>query len=56
MPANAVVQSANVSLTHRLREQARSHKLTEFNCQHRSVLLFCVSWLACDADNSVYQA
>ncbi|AZF64474.1 hypothetical protein C4J83_3487 [Pseudomonas sp. LBUM920] len=31
--ANAVFQSAHVSLAHRLREQARSHKLTEFNCQ-----------------------
>ncbi|PSL91830.1 hypothetical protein C7U57_23405 [Pseudomonas sp. R9.37] len=32
-----------------------SHTLTEFNCQHRSVWLFCGSWLACDADNSVNQ-
>ena len=31
--AEAVVQSAHVSLTHRFREQARSHKLTAFNCQ-----------------------
>ncbi|PSL93500.1 hypothetical protein C7U57_14440 [Pseudomonas sp. R9.37] len=37
-------------------EQARSHKLTEFNCQHRAALLFCGSWLACDAGTSVYQA
>ncbi len=56
LPANAVCQSAHVSLTHRLREQARSHNLTEFICQHRSALLFCGSWLACDADNSMYQA
>ena len=29
--ANAVGQSAHLSLTHRLREQARSHKLTAFS-------------------------
>ncbi|AZF63262.1 hypothetical protein C4J83_2273 [Pseudomonas sp. LBUM920] len=56
--ANAVGQSAHVSLADRLREQARSHKLTEFSRQYRSalLLLFCGSWLACDADTSVYQA
>ncbi|AZF62953.1 hypothetical protein C4J83_1958 [Pseudomonas sp. LBUM920] len=43
-------------LTHRLREQARSHKLTEFSLHHRTAWLFCGSWLACDANNSVYQA
>ncbi len=53
--ANAVVQSAHVSLAHRLREQARSHKLTELSCQHRTALLFCGNWLACDADTSLYQ-
>src|SRR5471030_2135943 len=53
--AKAVVQSAHVSLTHRLREQARSHKLTEFSCQHRIAVLFCESWLACDAGTLVYQ-
>ncbi|WP_124417071.1 hypothetical protein [Pseudomonas sp. LBUM920] len=56
MLANAVVQSAHVSLTHRIREQARSHKLTEFSLHHCTALLFCGSWLACDADTSVYQA
>jgi len=56
LPANAVVQSAHVSLAHRLREQARSHKLTEFSLQHRTALFFCGGWLACDADNSVHQA
>ena len=56
--AKAVGQLAHVSLTQRFREQARSHKLTEFSRQHRSalLLLFCGSWLACDADTSVYQA
>src|SRR5471030_109687 len=53
--ANAVVQSAHVSLAHRLREQARSHKLTECSRQHCSAWLFCGSWLACDAGASVYQ-
>jgi len=53
--ANAVGQSAHVSLAHRIREQARSHNLTECICQHRTALLFCGSWLACDADTSVYQ-
>ncbi|WP_218568283.1 hypothetical protein, partial [Pseudomonas sp. Larv2_ips] len=44
--ANAVVQSAHLSLTHRLREQARSHKLTEFSRQHRTAFAFL--WeLAC---------
>src|SRR5471032_1158835 len=37
--AKAVVQSAHLSLTHRLREQARSHKLTEFSRQHCTALL-----------------
>ncbi|MGU9811413.1 hypothetical protein, partial [Pseudomonas sp. LF052] len=54
--AKAVYQSAHVSLTHRLREQARSHNLTDFSRQHCTALLFCGSWLACDADTSVYQA
>src|SRR5476649_89669 len=51
-------QSAPVSLTHRLREQARSHNLTECSRQHCTALplLFCGSWLACDAGTSVYQA
>ncbi|AZF64375.1 hypothetical protein C4J83_3388 [Pseudomonas sp. LBUM920] len=31
--ANAVFQSAHVSLAHCFREQARSHKVTAFNCQ-----------------------
>ncbi|PSL90743.1 hypothetical protein C7U57_29050, partial [Pseudomonas sp. R9.37] len=31
--AKAVVQSTHVSLTYRFREQARSHKVTAFNCQ-----------------------
>ncbi|QJI10973.1 hypothetical protein HKK58_01285 [Pseudomonas sp. ADAK22] len=53
--ANAVGQSAHVSLVGRLREQARSHKLTEFSCQHRTTWLFCGSWLACDAGTLVYQ-
>ncbi|PSL90696.1 hypothetical protein C7U57_28795 [Pseudomonas sp. R9.37] len=53
--AKAVVQSAHVSLTHRLREQARSHKLTAFSCQHRTAWLFCGRWLACDAGTSVCQ-
>src|SRR5471032_1530719 len=48
-------QSAHVSLTYRFREQARSHKLTEFNGKHRTAWLFCGSWLACDAGTSVYQ-
>ena len=56
LPANAVGQSAHVSLADRLREQARSHNLTEFSRRHHIALLFCGSWLACDADNSVYQA
>src|SRR5471030_1342293 len=37
--AKGVVQSAHLSLTHRLREQARSHKLTEFSRQHCTALL-----------------
>ena len=37
--ANAVFQSAHVSLAHRLREQARSHKLTSFSRQHRTAWL-----------------
>ncbi len=46
LPANAVGQSAHVSLAHRLREQARSHKLTEFSRQHRTA--FALLWeLAC---------
>src|SRR5471030_2577384 len=53
--AKAVCQLTHVLLTHRLREQARSHNLTEFSLQHRTALLFCGSWLACDADTSVYQ-
>ena len=53
--AKAVVQSAHVSLTHRFREQARSHKLTAFSCQHRTAWLICGSWLACDAGTSVCQ-
>ncbi|TVT90733.1 hypothetical protein FPT15_12945 [Pseudomonas sp. RGB] len=55
MLANAVCQSAHVWLTHRLREQARSHNLTEFSLHHRTALLFCGSWLACDAGTSVHQ-
>src|SRR5471032_723687 len=44
--AKAVVQSAHVSLAHRLREQARSHKLTEFSLHHRTAFAFL--WeLAC---------
>ncbi len=38
------------------RRQASSHKLTEFSRPHRTAWLFCGSWLACDAGNSVYQA
>src|SRR5471032_172689 len=53
--AEAVVQSAHVSLTYRFREQARSHNSTAFSCQHRSAWLFCGSWLACDAGTSVCQ-
>ena len=55
LPANAVDQLAHMSLTQRLREQARSHKLTELSRQHRTALLFCGRWLACDAGTSVYQ-
>src|SRR5471030_239820 len=44
--AKAVVQSAHVSLTHRLREQARSHKLTEFSLHHHSAFAFLLG-LAC---------
>jgi hypothetical protein len=29
---------------------------SEFSCQHRSALLFCGSWLACDTDTSIHQA
>ncbi len=54
--ANAVVQSPHVSLAYRLREQARSHKLTEFSRQHRTAWLFCGSGLARDAGASVHQA
>ena len=54
--ANAVFQSPQVSLAHRLREQARSHKLTEFNCKHRTAWLFCGSGLARDVGASVHQA
>jgi hypothetical protein len=39
--ANTVCQSIHLSLTHRLREQARSHNLTEFGVQ-TSVLCFSV--------------
>src|SRR5471030_1223911 len=46
-----------LSATHSrcLRRQASSHKLTESRLNHRTALLFCGSWLACDADNSVHQ-
>src|SRR5471032_74251 len=54
--AKAVCQLHMSWLTHRLREQARSHKLTEFSRQHRIAVLFCGSWLACDAGTSVYRA
>ncbi|QHD07261.1 hypothetical protein PspR76_16660 [Pseudomonas sp. R76] len=39
--ANAVGQSIHLSLTHRIREQARSHNLTEFGRQ-TTVLCFSV--------------
>jgi hypothetical protein len=55
LPANAVGQLAHMSLTHRLREQARSHNLTEFNLHDCTALLFCGSWLACDVGTAVYQ-
>src|SRR5476649_2369916 len=56
--AKAVGQLAHVSLAQRLREQARSPSLTEYSRQHCTplLLLFCGSWLACDAGTSVYQA
>ncbi len=56
MLAKAMCQLHMSWLTHTFREQARSHKLTEFSCQHRTAWLFCGSWLACDAGTSVHQA
>ena len=41
MLANAVCQSTHLSLTHRIREQARSHNSTEFGHQ-TNVLCFAV--------------
>ncbi len=41
MLANAVCQSIHLSLTHRIREQARSHNSTEFGRQ-TTVLCFSV--------------
>ncbi len=54
MLANAVYQSIHLSLTHRIREQARSHNLTESKPSVFCALLFCGSWLACDGINPVH--